>query len=127
MFAALSTIEPPVVERESATILEKKKSWYGERQRLLEDRVRERLGELSNHLGDDEWLDGEFSAGDLLMVTVLRRLEFSNVPDETNLLGEYPRIHAYVARGKDRPAYKRAFEAQRRDYVATKGSQSESV
>jgi glutathione S-transferase len=120
MFAALTTIEPPVVEREAAMILEKKESWYRERQRMLEDRVRERLGELSSYLGNREWLDGEFSAGDLLMVTVLRRLEWSNVPEGPQLLREYPSIEAYVVRGENRPAYKRAFEAQRSDFLATK-------
>jgi glutathione S-transferase len=105
-------------------ILEKRQSWFDLRQRMLEDRVRERLGELSNHLGDHEWLDGEFSAGDLLMVTVLRRLEFSNVPGGPQLLSEFRNIAAYVERGKSRPAYKRAFEAQRRDYLTSKAAET---
>ena len=73
---------------------------------MLEDRVRDRLDELSGRLGDADWLDGAFSAGDLLMVTVLRRLNGSG------LLEEYPNLSAYVARGEARPAYKRAFDAQ---------------
>lgn len=81
MFAALTTVEPPIVEREAAMILEKGKSWYSERQLILDEHARERLAELANHLGDSEWLDERFSAGDLLMVTVLRRLEWSNSPD----------------------------------------------
>jgi glutathione S-transferase len=52
----------------------KDKPWYAERLPILEDRVHARLGELSSRLGDADWLDGAFSAGDLLMVTVLRRL-----------------------------------------------------
>lgn len=112
MFAALNTVEPPIVEREAAMILEKDESWYEKRLRILDERIRERLSELSNRLGNADWLDGSFSAGDLLMVTVLRRLDDSNMPDGPNLLHEYPRLANYVARGEARPAYKRAFEAQ---------------
>ncbi|RXG99793.1 glutathione S-transferase family protein [Bradyrhizobium zhanjiangense] len=106
MFAALSTLEPPIVELAMAMLFERDKSWYAERLPMLQDRVRIRLGELSRHLGEADWLDGAFSAGDLLMVTVLRRLNTSG------LLGEYPEIAAYVARGEARPAFKRAFDAQ---------------
>jgi glutathione S-transferase len=106
MFAALNTVEPPIVEREMATLLEHDKIWYEERLPILEDRVRVRLGELSRRLGDGDWLDNAFSAGDLLMVTVLRRLNGSG------LLEKYPNLSAYVARGEARPAYKRAFDAQ---------------
>jgi glutathione S-transferase len=106
MFAALNTVEPPIVDREIATLLERDKTWYGERLPILEGRVRVRLGELSTRLGDADWLDGAFSAGDLLMVTVLRRLTGWGV------LQEYPNLSAYVARGEARPAYQRAFEDQ---------------
>ena len=106
MFAALNTMEPPINERGMATILERDKSWYAERQEMLEDRVRVRLGELSSQLGEADWLDGAFSAGDLLMVTVLRRLSGSGE------LEKYSNLPAYVARGEARPAFKRAFEAQ---------------
>ena len=106
MFAALSTVEPPIVEREIATYMERDKPWYDERLPILDDRVRSRLGELSRRLGDADWLDGVFSAGDLLMVTVLRRLE------STGLLAEFPNLTTYIARGEARPAYKRAFAAQ---------------
>ena len=106
MFAALNTVEPPIVDRGMATLLERDKIWYEERLPILEDRVRHRLGELSRRLGDADWLDGAFSAGDLLMVTVLRRLSGSG------LLEKYPNFSAYVARGEARPAFKRAFDAQ---------------
>ena len=106
MFAALSTIEPAIVEREMAVLLERDKPWHAERLPILDDRVRGRLRALSSRLGDADWLDGAFGAGDLLMVTVLRRLEGSG------LVEEYPNLSAYVARGKARPAYKRAFAAQ---------------
>src|SRR5262245_42314774 len=106
MFAALDTVEPPIVERSMAAILERDKTWYEERLAILDERVRVRLGELSSHLGDADWLDAAFSAGDLLMVTVLRRL------DGSGLLEKYPNLSAYVTRGEARPAYKRAFAAQ---------------
>jgi glutathione S-transferase len=106
MFAALSTVEPPIVERSTAFILERDKSWYAERLPMLDDRVCVRLGELSDRLGNGDWLDDAFSAGDLLMVTVLRRLESSG------LLEKYPNVAAYVARGEARPAYQRAFADQ---------------
>lgn len=106
MFAALSTVEPPIVERSMATLMERDKPWHEERLPMLDDRVRNRLGQLSTHLGDADWLDGAFSAGDLMMVTVLRRLNGSG------LLEEHPNVAAYIARGEARPAFKRAFDAQ---------------
>lgn len=107
MFAALNTVEPPIVEREAAMILERDRPWHDARQPLLDERVRVRLGQLAARLGDSDWLDGPFGAADLLMVTVLRRLEGSG------LLEGYPGLAAYVARGEARPAYRRAFAAQR--------------
>lgn len=106
MFAAFSTMEPPIVEFSAASLLEKDKSWYAERLPMLQNNIRERLGELSNHLGDKEWLDGQFSAGDLVMINVLRRLKRSG------LLNEYPNVAAYIDRGEARPAFQRAFAAQ---------------
>jgi len=106
MFAALSTLEPPILELTNARLLEGDKSWSAQRMPLVEDRVRNRLGQLSDRLGDADWLDGAFSAGDLMMVSVLLRLKASG------LLDEYPNLSAYVARGEARPAYKRAFDAQ---------------
>ena len=106
MVAALNTVEPPIVELEQAPYLERDRNWYEERLVLLEDRVRARLDDLSRRLGDADWLDGGFSAGDLMMVMVLRRL------DGTGILEEYRNLAAYVARGEARPAYKRAFDDQ---------------
>ncbi|EJN10648.1 glutathione S-transferase [Bradyrhizobium sp. YR681] len=116
MFAALSTLEPPIVELGMAMLFERDKSWYAERLPMLQERVRIRLGELSRRLGDADWLDGAFSAGDLMMVTVLRRLNTSG------LLDEYPDIAAYVARGEARPAFQRAFEAQLAVFRSAPGS-----
>jgi glutathione S-transferase len=106
MFAALTTMQAPIVEFGMATIFERDKHWYEERLPMLRDRVRVWLRELSDRLGDADWLDGAFSAGDLLMVTVLRRL------GGTGMVEEFPNLAAYIARGEARPAYKRAFEDQ---------------
>jgi len=106
MFAALSTVEPPILELVTARIFEGDRPWAEARLPLVKDRIRARLVRLSAHLGDADWLDGPFSAGDLLMVSVLLRLRPSG------LLDEFPTLAAYVARGEARPAYQRAFAAQ---------------
>ena len=106
MFAAKSTVEPVIVDREVVEYLEGDKSWAEERMAMVNDRIHDRLKQLSSRLGDGDWLDGAFSAGDLLMVNVLRRLGGSGI------LEEYPNLAAYVARGEARPAFQRAFEDQ---------------
>ena len=113
MFAALNTIEPPIVDREVARFLEGDQPWYEQRLPMIDKRIRKRLSELSDRLGDADWLDGNFSAADILMVTVLRRLE------GLGMLDEYLNLSAYVARGKARPAFKRAFDAQLAAFTAT--------
>ena len=107
MFAALNTVEPPILDLMTVRILEHDKPWSAERLPLVMDRIRVRLDQLAARLGDADWLDGAFSAGDLMMVSVLLRLRMSG------LLDEYPGLAAYVARGEARPAYRRAFAAQR--------------
>jgi glutathione S-transferase len=106
MFAALNTIEPPILDLQTTRFLEGDKPWYQERLPIVRDRIRDRLGELSGRLGEADWVDGAFSAGDLMMVAVLLRVKPSGILDE------YPNLSAYVARGTVRPAYKRAFDAQ---------------
>ena len=106
MFAALNTVEPPILELVTAKFFEGDKPWARERLPLVMERVRDRLKQLSARLGDADWLDGAFSAGDLMMVSVLLRLRASGILDE------YPNLAAYVARGEARPAYQRAFDAQ---------------
>lgn len=106
MFAALNTVEPPVFERALLMVLDRDRPWYGDRLRVLEDRIRSVLSDLSGRLGEADWLDGAFSAADLLMVTVLRRLNGSA------MLEDHSNLAAYVARGESRPAFKRAFDAQ---------------
>ena len=107
MFAALNTLEPPILDRETTRLSERHYSWGAERLRLTEDRIRVRLGQLAARLGDADWLDGAFSAGDLLMVSVLLRLRNSS-----DILDEYPNLAAFIARGEARHAYQRAFAAQ---------------
>lgn len=107
MFAALNTVEPPILDLMTARILEHDKPWSAQRLPLVMDRIRVRLDQLAARLGEADWLDGPFSAGDLMMVSVLLRLRMSG------LLDEYPSLAAYVARGEARPAYRRAFAAQR--------------
>ncbi|CAN7142910.1 glutathione S-transferase family protein [Bosea sp. LjRoot90] len=113
MFAALNTLEPPIFDRSLVRILERDEPWYEQRLGALDNIIRKRLGSLSSRLGDADWLDGAFSAGDLLMVTVLRRLQGSGI------LEDYPNLFAYVARAEARPAYKRAFEAQLAVFTAS--------
>ncbi len=117
MFAALSTIEPPILDLSTARLVEDDKPWAAERMPLVEDRIRQRLTDLSNRLGDADWLDGAFSAGDLLTVNVLRRLKVSG------LLDEFPALAAYVARGEARPAFQRAFDAQYAVFLAASADQ----
>ncbi len=106
MFAALNTVEPPILDLQTTKFLEGDKPWYEQRLPLVKERIRDRLGKLSARLGDADWLDGAFSAGDLMMVAVLLRVKPSG------MLDDYPNLSAYVARGEARPAYKRAFEDQ---------------
>jgi glutathione S-transferase len=106
MFAAINTLEPPIFDYALTTILERDRPWYEDRLSMLDQRARNQLGRLAERLGDADWLDGAFSAGDLLMVSVLRRLGSSG------MLGDYPNLAAYVARGEARPAFKRAFADQ---------------
>ena len=116
MFAALSTIEPPIIERATARFQERDQTWYKQRLSMIDERIRQRLNGLSARLGDADWLDGAFSAGDLLMISVLLRLK------ESGMLREYENLSAYVARGEARPAYRRAFEAQLAVFAAASAS-----
>ncbi len=113
MFASLTTVESPILDLQVAKFMEGDKPWAAERMPLVQDRIRNRLGELSRCLGGSGWLDGAFSAGDLLMVHVLLRLRASGILDE------FPNLAAYVARGEARPAYQRAFAAQLAVFTAS--------
>jgi glutathione S-transferase len=117
MFAALNTVEPPLVERGMAGLLERDRPWFEQRQPLLDERARKRLEELSRRLGEAEWLDGAFSAGDLMMAGVLFRSKPSGI------LNDYPNLAAYVARAEARPAFQRAFAAQLAVFEAASGGE----
>lgn len=119
MFAALSTVEPPIVQREFSRYFERDKSWHKERLPMIENLIRHRLEDLSRRLGNDDWLNQAFSAGDLLMVHVLRRLK------GTGLLEQFPLLSAYVVRGEERPAFRRAFDAQLAVFTSRQGRQRE--
>ena len=112
MFAALNTVEPPILDLGTTKLLERDTPWYEQRLPVVEYRARDRLGQLSVGLGDADWLDGAFSAGDLMMVSVLLRLKSSGILDE------FPNLAAYVARGEARPAFQRAFDAQMAVFTA---------
>lgn len=118
MFCALNTVEPPIFEWSLASVLERGQDWYEARQPMLAERVRHRLAALDRHLGGNDWLEGDFSAGDLLMVTVLMRLEGSG------LLEEHANVAAHVARGRARPAFQRAFAAHRAVFLAEQAARA---
>ena len=115
MFAAVGTVEPPILDLSTAVMVEGGAAWRDERVALIRERIRTRLAELSHHLGDADWLDGDFSAADIMMAHVLRRLAPSG------LLEEFPNLAAYVARGEGRPAFQRAFDAQLAVFKAASG------
>lgn len=115
MFAALNTLEPPILEYQNLVLFERDKPWHDERLPAVKDRVRDRLGPLSGWLGSKEWLEGTFSAGDLMMVHALQRLRRSG------LLAEFPNLAAYIARAEARPAFQRAFAAQLAVFTASQG------
>lgn len=115
LFAALNTVEPPIVELEQTGFTDRDRPWHAERVSMMRDRIRTRLKALSAHLGVADWLDGDFSAGDLMMVMVLRRLEGGG------LVEEFPNLAAYVERAKARPAYQRAYADQYAVFAALKG------
>ena len=116
VFAALNTVEPPIIEREAAILTERDQPWHDQRLVLMERRIRARLADLSARLGRGDWVEGAFSAGDLMMVSVLIRLKTSG------LLADYPALADYVARGEARPAYGRAFAGQLAVFTASQDS-----
>lgn len=118
MFAAQSTIEPPIVDAEMAGHVERQETWFDRRLQNAQDRIRVRLHQLSDWLADDDWLEGGFSAGDLMMVSVLRRLGGSAA------MAAFPNLASYVARAEARPAFERAFAAQLAVYRQSVGDQS---
>ncbi len=117
MFAAVATVEPPIVELSGAMILERDKPWYDQRLPQLHNAIRKRLGELSRRLADNEWLDGDFSAADIMMTHVIQRAKSSG------LIEEFPNLSAYLARAESRPAFQRAFAAQLKVFEQSQAKQ----
>ena len=107
MFAALNTVEPPIMDLAIIDLFDADKPWSKPRRPATEARIRERLKETADRLGTRDWFDGaEFTAGDMMMVAVLRIIE------DDPLLAEHPNLVAYVQRGTARPAFQRALDAQ---------------
>jgi len=118
LFAALSTVEPPVVERETVMLTENKQPWAEARLPIVEGRIRNRFQFLQDALGSEEWLVGGFSAADLMMAEVLLRLDDEDDPGGIALLAEFPELRRYTERAKARPAFERALAAQHAEYLA---------
>ena len=106
MFAALTTVEPPILERDNAMHLDAERAWQVDRLAMIGGLIRTRLDQLAAALGESTWLKDSFGAPDILMVHAIRRLESSGI------LEDYPVLTDYVSRAAERPAYKRAFDAQ---------------
>ncbi|BEV00155.1 glutathione S-transferase family protein [Novosphingobium olei] len=113
MFAAVSTVEPPILELQTAVLLEGQNDWTEERLPLIRERIHHRLAALAARLGENPWIDGEFSAGDLMLVSVMIRLRGHD------LLEPHANLMQYIARAEARPAFQRAFAAQHAVYLAS--------
>ncbi len=109
VIAALNSVEPSVAQLAVVDLFEADKPWSAERRPSVIETIRSRLHDLSEAIGDKQWLDGDFSVGDLTMVSVLRQLH------DSGLLKEYPRLAAYVTRGEARSAFQKAMA----DHLAT--------
>lgn len=116
MFAALSSVEPAILDQQTAVLVEQHEPWAAQRLPQVLERLRGRLGQLADALGDRDWLEREFSAGDLMMIEVIKRVE------EYGILADFPTLAAYVARGQDRPAFQRAFAAQKAAFAQSQGN-----
>lgn len=106
MFAALNTLEPQVQQLAAIDLFYPAEEWAKARRPGVEQMVRKRLGELQVSMKGRDYLEDRFTAGDLLMVTVLRNLR------QTEILTEYPALSAYRERCEARPAFARALAAQ---------------
>ncbi len=111
VFAALNSIEV-VVGQLGDLFFHQGEAWIEQRCPQLEAQVRKRLGELATALGDRPYLEGRFTAGDLMMTTVLRNLR------DTDILDGFPTLKAYQARCEARPAFQRALDAQMATFSA---------
>ena len=110
LFAGLNSVEPSCMRYFAYAVFNADKDWAAGAQEALLPLLRQKLKRVSDALGDNEWLAGEFSIADIMMVTVLNNLK------DTGFVAEYPNLAAYHARGTERPAYKRALDAQLADF-----------
>lgn len=110
VFAALNSLEPYVQQLATIDLFSAGEDWAKARRPEVVKTIQGRLRRIADHLGDKEWLEGSFTAGDLMMVTVLRILR------GTGLVEEQPTLAAYQARGEARPAFQRALAAQFADF-----------
>jgi len=106
LFAALNTVEPPIMDRAQMTIFEAMEPWSAPRLPGVDERITERLQETSDRLGTADWFGGSFSAGDLMMVSVLRIIEGEG------LVEAFPNLSRYIARATGRPAFQQALADQ---------------
>lgn len=111
-YSALNSVEPAVISLLLIDLFFTNEEWAKLRRPGAEDFARLKLKRVSDWLGDNEWLEGRFTIGDLLMVTVLRFLR------HTKLVAEFPNLADYLARGEGRPAFKRALADQLATYAA---------
>ena len=112
LIAALNSVEPAILPLLMINIFNKGEPWTeGARPKFLE-RLEYRLRCLSDALGDKEWLEGRFTIGDLMTVSVLRQLR------GTGILDKFPALAAYVKRGEARPAFQRALAEQLATFAA---------
>ncbi|WNG61940.1 glutathione S-transferase family protein [Archangium gephyra] len=102
MFAALNTMETPIQNLAEVDLFHAGEEWVKQRRPQVVEEVRTRLGELGKCMAGREYLEERFTAGDLLMTTVLRILR------HTELLAEFPVLDAYRLRCEARPAFKKA-------------------
>ncbi|MHB9878611.1 glutathione S-transferase family protein [Pacificimonas sp. ICDLI1SI03] len=118
MMAILNTLEPHIFQLASTDIFHKGEGWTAERRPQIVEMVEKRLREIGDALGDKDWLAGEFSIADILFVHALDALGHSEI------LQGFPRLTAYRDRGRGRPAYQTALQAQLRVFEATEKEMS---
>ena len=106
LIAALNSVEPMIFELASIDLFNRGQEWTAQRRPQVVEKIEARLQLLADALGDQEWFEGRFSIGNLMMVSVLRNLR------HTELVAAHPNLAAFVARGEARPAFQRALADQ---------------
>jgi glutathione S-transferase len=106
LIAALNSVEPAIFELVGIDIFNKGQAWTEERRPQVVERIQARLALLADALGEQDWFEGRFSIGNLMMASVLRNLR------HTDLVAEQPRLAAFLERSTERPAFQRALADQ---------------